>query len=144
MKKDVKNFLLGINNQLSQLDLSKPITPAQAKEEAMRIVSTIPNMVKNYFLMREQIQVSPLEITVYSLYQKELATKEPFGGELKNHYKTFKQGTVGYYLCQYLYGLGFYFRVWCGQIDILMTLLGGSSEGTLNFLKPVSEINIID
>ena len=144
MKKDTANFLLGINKQLTTLDLSKPLNPKEAREEAARIVATIPNLIRNYFMMREEIHGSPVRIMVYSLYQKELATKEPFGGEPKTNFKTFKEGTVGYYLCQMLHTLGFYFTVWCGQIDLLMSMLGGSTEDTMNFLNPISEVKIVD
>lgn len=146
MKKiTTENFLLTLNKQLSGLDLSKSLSPNEAKDEAMRIVATIPNLIRNYFMMREEIHSSPVRIMVYSLYQKELAIKEPFGGTPADNFKTFKGGTVGYYLCQMLHALGFYFTVWCGQIDILMNMLGGSTEGVLNFLNPITtEVKIID
>ncbi len=92
--------------------------------EARKIIETIPNHLKNCVIHNNLNEFNPTSILLYKYFEQELVNPDnhefPYGPS--EEYKRFKKGTVGFYLCRYLYLLGFEYSCWMQEVNIILPI----------------------
>jgi hypothetical protein len=116
-----EEFIAKMRSEITFAGMKKIATNNVLRErEARKIIETIPNHLKNCLVHDNLNEWNPTYILLYKYFEQELVNPDnhDFPYEPSLEYKRFKKDTVGYYLCRYLYILGFKYSTWMSEVKL--------------------------